>query len=109
VLLNGEGNVMAVAATFRFKVADVESARKQGKIANDVWTKAGATSARALSVMVGPNVGNWIFYLEFPDLATFEKARAKVRASPEFKDWTAVNAKVGNTVIDAGLFEEIVL
>ena len=49
------------------------------------------------------------FLLEFPDLATFEKARAKVRASPEFKEWTAVNAKVGNTVIDAGLFEEIVL
>ena len=33
----------------------------------------------------------------------------KVRASPEFKEWTAVNAKAGNTVMDAGLLEEIVL
>ncbi len=100
---------MAVAATFRFKLADAESARKQGKIANDVWKKAGATSARVYTVMVGPNVGNWIFAIEFADLATFEKARTKVRASPEYKKWTAVNAKVGNTVIDAGLLEEIAL
>jgi hypothetical protein len=51
-------------------LTDVESARKQGKIANDVWTKAGATSARILTVMVRPNVGTWIFVLDFPDLAT---------------------------------------
>lgn len=100
---------MAVAATFRFKVADAESAGKWGKIGNETWIKAGATSARAFRVLAGPNYGNWIFALEFPDLATFERARAKVRASSEFKQWNEAAAKAGNVVLDAGLIEEIAL
>lgn len=100
---------MTVAATFRWKVANVDSARKSGKIAHEVWTKAGATRTRAFLAMVGPNVGNWVFALVFPDLATYEKARAQVRASPEFKGWTEDAAKVGNVMMDAGLFEEIAL
>ena len=100
---------MTVAATFRWKVANVDSARKSGKIAHEVWTKAGATRMRAFVVTVGPNVGNWLFALEFPDLATYEKVRAQVRVSPEFKGWTEDAAKVGNVLTDAGLIEEIAL
>jgi NIPSNAP len=101
--------IMGVAATFRWKVADIEEARKWGKIGNEVWTKAGATSARAFLVMVGPNVANWIYVFEFPDLATYERARASVRASAEFKGWTEASKKVGNVLMDAGLIEEIAL
>ena len=36
-----------------------------------MWTKAGAANARAFAVMVGPNVGQWIFTFEFADLAAF--------------------------------------
>jgi hypothetical protein len=98
---------MAVTLTARWKIANQEVGRKWGKIAIEAWTKAGATNARAYSVMVGPNVGQWVFALEFPDLAAFGKARDVVRASPESKQWNEELPKAGNVLIDTGLFDEI--
>src|SRR5262245_54958335 len=100
---------MGVTATFRYKLGDQETARKWGKIACEIWAKNGATSTRAFLVMAGPNVGNWIFAFDFPDLATYGKGRVAVRATPEFDQWTAANAKVGNVLLDAGLFEDLPL
>ena len=98
---------MGVTATFRFKMANQELGRKWGKIGSEVWKKAGATNVRAFSVMVGSNVGQWIFAIEFPDLAAFGKARDAVRAGAEFKQWNEEFAKAGNVVMDVGLFEDI--
>jgi hypothetical protein len=98
---------MGVTATFRWKIVNHEVGRKWGKIASEVWRKAGATDARAFTVMVGPNVGQWIFAIEFPDLAAFGKARDAVRAGPEFKQWSEELPKAGNFVMDAGLLDDI--
>jgi hypothetical protein len=98
---------MGVTATFRWKIVNQEVGRKWGKIASEVWRKAGATDARAFTVMVGPNVGQWIFAIEFPDLAAFGKARDAVRAGPEFKQWSEELPKAGNIVMDAGLLDDI--
>ena len=100
---------MTITVTTRWKVADVQSARKWGKVARESWTKAGATGFRTFLVMFGPNTGNWIFAIEFPDLATFGKARATVRASEEFKAWNADAAKFGNVMLDQGCFDEMAL
>jgi len=98
---------MGVSATFRWKIADQEVGRKWGKIASEVWTKAGATGARAYTVMFGPNVGQWVFVIEFADLAAFGKARDTVRASPEFKQWNEELPKAGNILLETGLFDDL--
>ena len=98
---------MAVTLTARWKIVNQEVGRKWGKIAIEVWTKAGATNARAYSSMVGPNVGQWVFAIEFSDLAAFGKARDTVRASPELKQWNEELPKAGNVLIETGLFDDI--
>jgi len=98
---------MAVNYTTRWKIVNQEVGRKWGKVACEVWTKAGATNARAFSVMFGPNVGQWIFVIEFPDLAAFGKARDAVRATPEFKQWSEELPKAGNVVMESGLLDDI--
>ena len=98
---------MAVTSTFRWKIANQEVGRKWGKISSEVWTKAGATNARAFTVMVGPNVGQWVFAIEFPDLAAFGKARDAVRAGPESKQWNEELPKAGNVLMETGLLDDI--
>jgi len=98
---------MAVVVTFRFKMTDQELGRKWAKIGSGVWKKAGATNVRAFSVMFGPNVGQWTFAIEFPDLAAFEKARNEVGASPESKQWNAEFAKAGTVLLDVSALNEI--
>ena len=98
---------MGVTATFRWKIANQEVGRKWGKIASEVWTNAGASNARAYTVMFGPNVGQWVFAIEFADLAAFGKARDTVRAGPEFKQWNEELPKVGNVLIETGLFDDL--
>lgn len=98
---------MAIMATGQWKITNQEAARKWGKIANELWMKAGATNARTFVTMFGPNVGQWMFAIEFPDLASFGKARDAVRASPEFKQWNEELSKAGNVLMDADLLDEI--
>ena len=98
---------MGVSVIFRWKIENQESGRKWGKIASEVWRKAGATNMRAYAVMVGPNVGQWIFAVEFPDLGAFGKARDAVRASPEFKQWNEELPRAGNVLIEVGLLDDI--
>ena len=98
---------MAMIYTTRWKIANQEVGSKWGKVAIEVWTKAGATNARAFAIMVGPNVGQWLFALEFPDLATFGKARNTVRATPEFKQWNEELPKTGNVLLEAGLLDDL--
>lgn len=98
---------MAVTWTTRWKIVNQEVGSKWGKIAIELWTKAGATNARAYSVVIGPNVGQWVFAIEFPDLAAFGKARDAVRGSPESKQWNEELPKAGNVLLDAGLFDDI--
>ncbi|MGD9715412.1 MAG: hypothetical protein AB7V46_25670 [Thermomicrobiales bacterium] len=98
---------MAVNYTTRWKIENQEVGRKWGKVATEVWTKAGATNARAFTVMFGPNVGQWLFAIEFPDLAAFAKARDTVRASSEFKQWSEELPKSGNVVLEAGLLDDL--
>lgn len=100
---------MAVISTIRWKIANQEVGLKWAKISRGVWTKAGATNVRAFTVMVGPNVGQWVFALEFADLAAYGKARDTVRASSEFKQWNEELSKAGNVLLDAGLMDEIKL
>jgi len=98
---------MSIIATFRWKITNQEVGRKWGKIASEAWTKAGATNVRAFAVMVGPNVGQWIFALEFADFAAFGKARDTVRASSDFKQWSEELPKAGNVLMESGLMDEM--
>ena len=98
---------MGVTYTTRWKIVNQEVGRKWGKIATEVWSKAGATNARAFTVMFGPNVGQWIFAIEFPDVAAYGKARDVVRAAPEFKQWNEELPKAGNVVMESGLLDDI--
>jgi hypothetical protein len=98
---------MAVNYTTRWKIENQEVGRKWGKVATEAWTKAGATNARAFTVMFGSNVGQWVFAIEFPDIAAFGKARDTVRASPEFKQWSEELPKSGNVVLESGLLDDI--
>ncbi len=100
---------MTIAATFRWKVADAEVGHKWAKFANEHWLRNGATKARGFRVMVGPNVGQWLFAIEFPDLATYDKARLAYRALPEFKQMQEALGKSGSALLEAGLIEEIAL
>ncbi len=100
---------MPVIYTARWKIANQEVGCKWGKVAVEVWTKAGATSARAFTVMTGPNVGQWIFALEFADLAAFGKARDTVRAKPESRQWTEELPKAGNVLLETGLLDDLKL
>jgi NIPSNAP protein len=98
---------MGVTSTYRFKIANQELGRKWGKVASETWRKAGASNVRAFTVMFGPNVGQWVFAIDFPDLAAYAKARNAVRATPEFKQWSEELPKAGNVVMDAGLLDDI--
>ncbi|WP_428659283.1 hypothetical protein [Reyranella sp.] len=98
---------MAVILTARWKIANQEVGRKWGKVAIEVWTKAGATNARAFTVMLGPNVGQWVFAIEFADLAAFGKARDTVRATPESRQWNEELPKAGNVLLETGLFDDL--
>ena len=100
---------MGVTSTFRFKMPDQELGQKWGKIGSEVWKKAGSTNVSAYSVMFGPNVGQWIFAIEFPDLAAFERARDQVSASSESKQWNEEFAKAGTVLLDISFFREITL
>jgi hypothetical protein len=100
---------MGVTSTFRFKMTNQELGRKWGKIGSEVWKKAGATNVRTFSVMFGPNVGQWIFAIELPDLAAFERARNQVGASPESKQWNEEFAKAGTVLMDIGVLSDITL
>ncbi len=64
----------------------LKSAAKWGKIAIEIVDK-GWSDQRAcvFSSCVGPNVRQWVFAIEFPDLAAFGKARDTVRASPRIQ------------------------
>jgi hypothetical protein len=100
---------MTIAATFRWKVADAEVGLKWAKFANEHWLRSGATRARGFRVLVGPNVGQWVFAIEFPDLATYDKARLAFRALPEYAQMQQALGKTGSTLLDVGLIEEFPL
>jgi hypothetical protein len=51
-------------------------------------------------VMKAPNVGQWIIAFDFPDLAAYERALKKVRASPDSKQWNEELPKVGDVVLE---------
>ena len=44
----------------------------------------------------GLNTGQWMFAIRFENAETWAKAMTAVRASPEFKQWTAENKAAGN-------------
>lgn len=98
---------MAVIYTTRWKIANQEVGSKWGKVAVELWKKSGAINARAFTVMVGPTIGQWVFALEFADLAAFGKARDTVRATPEFRQWNEELPKSGNVLMDAGLLDDL--
>ena len=98
---------MTIVATSRWKVPNAATGQKWAKIALEHWRKSGATTGRVFRAMTGPNVGDWLFAVEFPDLATFETARTAFRARPDFAQMGEELAKAGDIQMDAGFLEEI--
>jgi hypothetical protein len=85
-----------VTLAVRFSVVNVDVGTTTAKRAKEMWTKAGATGYRATQIFTGRNFGQWLFELEFEDLAHFQKCRDKVIKSGEMASIQAENAKAGN-------------
>lgn len=85
-----------VTLVVRFSVTNADVGAAEAKRAKAMWTKAGATAYRATQIFTGPNFGQWLFELDFEDLAHFQKCRDEAIKSGEMALIQAANAKAGN-------------
>jgi hypothetical protein len=87
---------MTVTTVARYSVGDTEVAMAESKRAKAMWRKAGAKDFRGVQMFTGPFHGEWIFYIDFDDLAHLQKCRDAVLNTEYFKTIAANNAKAGN-------------
>ena len=87
---------MTVTVAIRFSVPNLEVATTESKRAKAMWTKAGASDFRAKQMFSGPYFGQWLFEIDFTDLAHFQRCRDVVINSDDMKTIIAANAKAGN-------------
>lgn len=97
---------MTYVVTYRYAIGDEKVADEQVAVARPVWLKHGAKSLRCYGIGSGPNIGQWIIVVEFPDAETFGRAQDAVRQSNEFKSWTAANRAAKNISVDCAHLRE---
>lgn len=88
---------MTATMVVRYSVSNPEVATAESKRAKAMWTKAGAKNFRGAQMFTGALHGQWIFSIDFDDLAHMQKCRDAVIKSEDYKTLTANNAKAGNT------------
>ncbi len=72
----GRAAMTTVTLSVRFSVADVDVGTAEfAKRAKAMWTKAGASAYQVTQIFTGPHFGQWLFELDFEDLAHFQKCR----------------------------------
>ena len=87
---------MTVTMVVRYSVGDAEVAMAESKRAKAMWISAGAKDFRGVQMFTGAFHGEWIFYIDFDDLAHLQKCRDAVLKTEDFKTLAANNAKAGN-------------
>ena len=87
---------MTVTMVVRYSVSDTDVAISELKRAKAMWSKAGAKDFRGVQMFTGAFHGEWIFYIDFDDLAHMQKCRNAVMKTEDFKTIAANNAKAGN-------------
>lgn len=90
---------MTYVVTYRYAIGDEKVADEQVAIARSAWLKQGRNAYAAMEFGSGPNIGQWIIAVEFPDAQTYGRAQDVVRQSSEFKSWTAANRAARNVSI----------
>jgi hypothetical protein len=85
-----------VTLAVRFSVTDVDVGTAEAKRAKAMWEKAGASAYRVTQIFTGPHFGQWLFELDFDDLAHFQKCREAAFKSGDMATIQAANAKAGN-------------
>jgi hypothetical protein len=90
---------MTVTLAIRFLVASPEVGMTEAKRSKTMWMRAGAKAYRCHQFFTGEFQGQWLFHLDFDDLAQFQKSRDSVMKSEDLKTITANNAKAGNTMV----------
>lgn len=85
-----------VTLAVRFSVANADVGTTEAKRAMAMWTKAGARDYRVTQIFTGPHFGQWLFELDFEDLAHFQKCRDQAIKSGDMAIILAANAKAGN-------------
>ena len=90
---------MTVTIATRYLVADAKVGMKEVERARAMWMKAGANAFRSYQFFTGAFVGEWLFHIDFDDLAHMQKARTDVMKSKDFETLNANNAKAGNKMV----------
>lgn len=85
-----------VTLAVRFSVTNADVGTTEAKRAKAMWTKAGASAYRVTQIYTGPNFGQWLFEVDFQDLAHFQKCRDEAIKSGDMANILAANAKAGN-------------
>lgn len=90
---------MTVTLVTRFVVPNAEVGMAESKRAKAMWTKAGAKAFRSYQFFTGAFFNEWLFHVDFDDLAHMQKCRGIVMNSDDLKTINANNAKVGNKMV----------
>jgi hypothetical protein len=83
----------------RYYVQDAKVGMEEVERAKAMWTKAGAKAFRSYQFFTGAFVGQWLFHIDFDDMAHLQKARSTVMSSTDMATINANNAKAGNKMV----------
>ena len=86
---------MTVTIVTRWTTPDVPASTNVAKGSKAAWMKLGALDVRLNQIFTGPQTGNWLFIIVFPDMATYAKASAAAAASADMQKLVAENVKIG--------------
>ena len=87
---------MTMTMAIRYSISDAAVATIEAKRAKAMWMKAGAKDFRTRQFFTGVFHGEWLFHLDFDDLAHLQKCLEVVRNSEDVKLINANNGRVGN-------------
>jgi hypothetical protein len=94
---------MAVTQLMRWNGGTRDSLIDLGKQAKALWEKAGAESFRVAQIHTGPNVGQWLVAVRFPDWAAYGKAMQSLASDAAYRKFLAevgaISELVDRTVV----------
>ncbi|TAJ41270.1 MAG: hypothetical protein EPO55_06260 [Reyranella sp.] len=86
---------MTVTVVTRWTTPNVPASTKVATRSRALWKKLGALDVRLNQMFTGPQTGQWLFVVVFPDMAVYAKASAAATASADMQELLADNAKIG--------------
>jgi hypothetical protein len=86
---------MTVSIVTRWTTPNVPASTKVAQRSKAAWKKFGALDVRLNQIFTGPQTGQWLFVVIFPDMATYAKASASAATSADMQKLLADNVKIG--------------